>query len=95
MPGTILRTFYILTHLILTTDLCNKIVFISLFCMRQQRLGDVRSCVQCCRQYMETRIENRAIQFQSPFSFTLLVKAPLITYCFSEKGEASDAWLLP
>lgn len=95
VSGTVLRTFYILTHLILTTALCNKTPFISVFCMRQQRLRDVRSCVQCCRQYMEARIQNRAVQFQSPFSFTLLVKALLITYNFSQEGEASDAWLLP
>lgn len=41
---------------------------------------------------MEARIQNRAIQFQGPFSLTLLVEALLITYCFSQKGETSDAW---
>lgn len=92
MSGTVLRTFYILTCLILTATLCNKTLFISVFCMRQPRLRDVRSCVQCCRRCMEARIQNRAIQFQGPFSLTLLVEALLITYCFSEKGEASDAW---
>jgi hypothetical protein len=92
MSGTVLRTFHILP------SSSPQPYVIKLFISLLHEATEAQRCKILCTGLQAvhgSQDSKPGHPVPEPFSFTLSVKALLITYCFSQEGKASVACPLP